>query len=502
MHRDFSLTIDLEGRPTYVNPAALSVAGYDLEEARRINVFDLLTEASRPLARRMLERRLAGDQQPWIFEVEWVTRQGRIIPVEVNSTLIRENDQPIGVLIIARDLTHRREFQEKQRKMEDQIRQVQKLESLGILAGGIAHDFNNLLVGILGNADLALLDLPPTHPARGYLKEIERASRRAADLCRQMLAYSGRGRFVVEKVNLTEIVQEMAKMLEVSVSKKAALCYQFDAQLPPILAEATQIRQIVMNLITNASEALGSDNGVIRLTTGVMDCDAEYLMSTYLSDPLPPGRYVYLEVSDTGCGMDPETLKKIFDPFFTTKFTGRGLGLAAILGIVRGHHGTIKVYSEPGKGSTFKVLFPALSEEAADREGVKQKTKAPFKGEGAVLLVDDDETVRRVGKLMLERLGFEVILAADGQEAVERYANGHHRIRCILLDLTMPRLDGEECFRELARIGNDVRIIITSGYNEEEVTSRFTGKGLAGFMQKPFSIEMLQETLKRVLGQG
>jgi CheY-like chemotaxis protein len=370
---------------------------------------------------------------------------------------------------------------------------------LGVLAGGIAHDFNNLLMAILGNADLALLSLSPISPARNNIEEIVKASQRAADLCRQMLAYSGRGRFVVGRYDLSEIVQEMANMLQVSVSKKATLRYRFDRDLPPVEADATQLRQVVMNLITNASDALGDASGVIEVSSGVMECDRAYLSESYLDDKLPEGRYVYLEISDTGCGMDAETRSRIFDPFFTTKFMGRGLGLAAVLGIVRGHKGAIKVYSEPGQGTTIKILLPAVEWTPADRVQIAEQSKLPPSG-GTVLLVDDDQSVLDVASSMLERLGFAVLTASDGQEGLEVFRERAAEIDCVLLDLTMPRLSGEEVFREMRRIQSDVRVILSSGYNEQEVTQRFVGKGLAGFVQKPYTLAKLQEILRRVLG--
>jgi signal transduction histidine kinase len=240
------------------------------------------------------------------------------------------------------------------------MREVQKLESLGVLAGGIAHDFNNILMAILGNADLALLALSPTSPAWQNLQEITRASQRAADLCRQMLAYSGKGRFVVGRYDLSEIVREMAQMLEISVSKKASLRYSFARELPSVEADATQLRQIIMNLITNASEALGDENGVISIATGVMECDRDYLAESYLDDNLPPGPFVFVEVSDSGLGMDAETRSRIFDPFFTTKAEkkGTGLGLAVSYGIIERHRGRIEAQSEAGRGTTFTIHLP------------------------------------------------------------------------------------------------------------------------------------------------
>ena len=498
--QDFILSLDLTGKPTYVNQAALAASGYTLEEALQMNIADILPKENLPQMIEMFSKRMAGDDQHWVYEIEFINKAGKRIPVEINSTTLKEKNKPSGVLIIARDMTYRKEAQEQRRKMEDQLRNVQKLESLGVLAGGIAHDFNNLLMGILGNADLALMELSPANPVRENIQEIEKASHRAAELCRQMLAYSGKGKFVIENLDLSEVVREMSHMLEISISKKAALRYHFSENLPAIKADATQVRQIIMNLIINASEAIGEANGVIAVTTGVMEVDSDYLGETYLDDHLSSGTYVYLEVADTGCGMDKATRHKIFDPFFSTKFTGRGLGLAAILGIVRGHQGAIKVYSEPGKGSTFKVLFPAVPPKIENQGEKREEGKTAWQGEGIVLLVDDDETVRQVGGRMLERLGFEVIPVADGQEAVECFRRRADQIRCVLLDLTMPYLDGEECFRELRRIRKDVRVVVTSGYNEQEITQRFAGKGLAGFVQKPFTLSTLQEILKAVLG--
>jgi two-component system cell cycle sensor histidine kinase/response regulator CckA len=367
-----------------------------------------------------------------------------------------------------------------------------------VLAGGIAHDFNNLLVGILGNADLALRDLPPNSPARDNLEEIGEAAGRAADLARQMLAYSGRGRFVVETVSLMPLVQEMANLLQVALSKNAVLEYDFAEDTPCVEADATQLRQVVMNLITNASEAVGETSGVVTVATGSVFCDSEYLAGCYLADGVAEGEYAFLEVSDTGHGMDAETVAKAFEPFFTTKFTGRGLGLSAVLGIVRGHHGAMRVDSEPGHGTTFRVLLPAVGDPAppTDQPVVPD---GGWRGDGTVLLVDDEETVRQVGTRILERLGFRVLTAVDGEQAVSVFARDPQRVDCVLLDLTMPNMGGEETFHELRNVRRDIRVIVTSGYTEQDVTARFAGKGLSGFVEKPFTIDRLQAALRLAL---
>jgi signal transduction histidine kinase/ActR/RegA family two-component response regulator len=385
-----------------------------------------------------------------------------------------------------------------------QVQHAQKLESLGILAGGIAHDFNNILMVILGNANLALTSMPPDATACDHLKEIDVAARRAAALAKQMLTYSGKGSFATEPIHLNEFVEELVHMFEASISKKAMLKFDLADDLPAIEADATQVRQILMNLVTNASEAIDDRSGIITFSTGTMDCDRKYLDSENaafrvgLDEPLPEDVYVYFEVADTGCGMDEETLDKLFDPFFTTKFTGRGLGMAATLGIVRGHRGAIKIYSEPSKGTTIKVLFPA-SESDGPSEGRQARERIgaeEWRGEGTILLADDEDSVRTVTRRMLEKLGFQVLLAADGRSALEIFRDHGDEIVCVLLDLTMPRLDGEQAFRAMRRIRPDVKVILSSGYNEQDATQRFAGKGLTGFIQKPYQLAALEAELR------
>lgn len=387
------------------------------------------------------------------------------------------------------------------RRLESKLVESAKLESLGVLAGGIAHDFNNLLTGILGNASLARQELPPASLGQPMLEQIEIAARRAADLCKQMLAYSGKGRFVIQHLDLNKLIEDTTHLLQISIAKNCVLRFNLSPQLPAISADATQLRQVIMNLVINASEAIASRSGVLALSTGVARVDTEYLRGFRPDASPPPGDYVYIEVSDNGCGMDATTLGKIFDPFFTTKFTGRGLGLAAVLGIVRGHKGGLKVYSEPGKGSTFKLFFPVAA-------GKVQPSVNPFpgpvafRGSGIALIVDDEETVRTVAARMIERLGYEVMLAADGREAVEKFRTEPGRFAFVLLDLTMPHLDGEETFRQMRQLNPNVRVILTSGFNQQEAINRFTGKGLAGFIQKPFELQQLTQVIRAAVSPG
>ncbi len=417
--------------------------------------------------------------------------------LSITGVPIFEKGSFAGAILLINDTLERKRMEEQEKNLEKQIRHAQKLESLGVLAGGIAHDFNNLLTSILGNADLALMDLPPTSPIRGYIKDIGTSSRRAADLTRQMLAYSGKGKFVIRNIDLNEIIEEMVHLLEVAISKKVVLKYDLSKILPPIEADVAQINQVIMNLVINASEAIGEKSGVISLTTGAMECDKTYLKEAWHVDCLPEGLYVYLEIADTGSGMDKDTMDKVFDPFFTTKFTGRGLGMAAVQGIARGHNGAVKIYSEVGKGTTFKVLFPASKKRADSMEKNLDATDAKALG-GTVLLVDDEETVRSIGKRMLEKMGFTVVTVCNGVEALEEYRKRPDEFVFVLLDLTMPQMDGEDCFRKLRQISKDGCIVMTSGYNEQDVAQRFIGKGLSGFIAKPFEMA----NMKRVIIQA
>jgi PAS domain S-box-containing protein len=426
-------------------------------------------------------------------------KDGTEFPVEIGLNPI-ETDEGTWVLSAIVDITERKRAEEERKRLEVQMQHTQKLESLGVLAGGIAHDFNNLLVSILGNAGLALMELAPESPARPTVQNIHAAALRTAELTKQLLAYSGKGRFLIQPLNLSLLVEEMAHLLKISISKKTVFRTRLAGILPAIEADAVQIQQVVMNLIINASEALGGNIGDIVVSTGVIDADRAYLSDTFLDEHLPEGRYVYLEVTDTGSGMDKETRSRIFDPFFTTKFTGRGLGLAAVLGIVRSHRGAIKLYSEPGHGTAFKVLFPS-SEQVVSAFEQSSEGVAAWRGTGTILIVDDEEGVRLVARKTLEKAGFTVMTAEDGRAAVQMFRTHVNEITAVLLDMTMPQMSGEEVFREMRIIQPGVRVILSSGYNEPETISQFQGKGLDGFIQKPYQPIELIEKVREILAQ-
>jgi PAS domain S-box-containing protein len=433
----------------------------------------------------------------------------RIIHADGSVRWLRDRSFPISgpdgtvkrVAGIAADITTQRQAAEEKAAFERKLQETQRLESLGVLAGGIAHDFNNLLTGVLGNASLARMAMPPNADAQRYLTEIESVAVRAAELCKQMLAYSGKGRFEVQLLDLSALVQETAQLLNLSIAKNTVLRFNLSRQLPPIMADPTQLRQVVMNLVINASEALDGKSGTISLHTGAVRVDQDDLQTAAVADQIAVGDYVFLEVADNGCGMDAATLARIFEPFFTTKFTGRGLGLSAVLGIVRGHKGAMKAYSEPGKGTMFKLLFPVAEGHAQPIRSLEQESPS-WRGSGAVLVVDDEETVRTVAARMLEVFGFTPVLATDGAEGVEKFEAARGEFAAVLMDLTMPHLDGEEAFRRLRQISPTVRVVLMSGFNEQEAINRFTGKGLAGFIQKPFKPEQLRAKLQQVIEGG
>jgi PAS domain S-box-containing protein len=497
------MVLDAQSRVTIWNKAAEAISGYTRDEV--LGAGDPIWERLYPdavyrdevLARGVAYLAVRGAIDQYETSIRRKDGQQRQIVWNTRS-LFDEREGADSTLVFGLDITERKQAEEARLLIERKLLDTQKLESLGVLAGGIAHDFNNLLVAILGNADLALMELPDADAARASIEKIEIAARRAADLTRQMLAYAGKGRFVVERIALNTVVDEMAHLLEVAIPKNVALTYQFAADLPDVEADVTQIRQVVMNLVVNAAEAIGEQAGTITVTTGVRQLDHSAFAGAHLSPELPAGAYVYLEVADTGRGMDAETQAQIFNPFFTTKFTGRGLGLAAVLGIARGHHGAVHVSSEVGRGSTFTFLLPASVAPAA-AGAAEQPQFSAWRGEGVILVVDDEAEVRAVAARMLERLGLRYLLADNGLAGIEILRAHAEEVSCVLLDLTMPRMSGEQTFARMRQIKPNVRVVLMSGYNEQEIAGQFAGKGLAGFLHKPFTSAELRAKLWEAL---
>jgi len=486
---------DLEGNVLDVNPAACRLHQMAREDLVGKNVLDLVPPEQREEVARDFPKLTTGE---WDHAegVSW-TRDGRAVPVELRASRIEYRERP-ALLLHVRDLSERRRIEEERRQLEAQMQHADKLKSLGVLAGGVAHDFNNLLTAILGNAGLALSFLAPDAEARKCVEQIRSASLRAAEITNQMLAYAGQSTFVVEPIGLSQMAKEMSHLLHTCIPKKVALEYDLQPDLPAIEADAGQIRQVIMNLITNAAEAIGDQAGTVTVRTGVREIDEAYPSAAWMDDELEPGPYVFLEVTDTGCGMSPETQARIFEPFFTTKFTGRGLGLAGMLGIVRGHDGTIEVNSTPDVGTTFRVLFP-YSGVSPPPLGQEARDESRWQGEGTILVVDDEEGVRDVMESTLERCGLHVLTATNGREAVEMFAERSQEIAAVILDLTMPQMDGEETLREIRKLQPSARVVLTSGFGEEEASARLAGADVAGFVKKPFKLTDLVDTVRAAL---
>lgn len=385
--------------------------------------------------------------------------------------------------------------QEARHQLEQQLLHAQKMESIGLLAGGVAHDFNNILTGILGNARLVLEELPKNSPLYGSLEAIEKGANHAADLTRQLLAYAGKADFKLETLDLSQVVREMVDLLQVSVSKSVELKLDLESGLPPVYGDAVQLRHVILNLLTNAAEALDNRPGTVRVRTGVRACSVDYLASGYISDALPDGDYVFLTVDDSGAGMDSETLARIFDPYFSTKFPGRGLGLSSALGIIRAHRGTLMVESRPDAGTRFTILLPASAEAAVEPAEPSERAPEPAAQNGTVLIIEDEDTVRRVAKTILSRAGYTVLEAADGQQGLETFARHAEDITAVLLDLTMPRMDGGEVYERIRALRPSVNVVVSTGHGDQDARTFFNGGLPPRIIKKPYRPNDLLEAL-------
>ena len=380
------------------------------------------------------------------------------------------------------------------RRAEEELRQSQKMEAIGYLAAGVAHDFNNLLTSIMGNASLLLDAMPKDDPGRSALECVVSGAQRAADLTRQLLAYAGKGSFYLERVDLSEVVIQTGRLIHASIPAGVQLRLDLHKHLPLLLADPGQIQQVAMNLVINGAEAIGNAGGAVLVRTGRQSISDEPQPDLYPNEELPPGEYVFLEVLDNGSGMDEQTIPRIFDPFFTTKFTGRGLGLAAVLGIVRHHNGAVQVHSVPSRGSSFRVLFPAT--EKAPAQIAEDVTRDDLRGAGTVLVVDDEEMIRNFNRSALEPYGYTVLLARDGQEGLRMFQQRSTDIELVLLDVAMPGMDGPETLERIRGIRPDVPVIVCSGFGDVDVETRFAGKTIAGFFPKPYTVKQLARKVK------
>jgi two-component system cell cycle sensor histidine kinase/response regulator CckA len=498
--RDVITVTNEAGSIVYTNPAMEEVFGYKPEEVIGTSLagyFDNVHPDDREgIADEFQQVQRPGDTVHY-EPMRCRRADGQWIWIKSATTSYLGSDGERYVLEVHQDISQHMEAERREQDLAEQRMEAQRLESLGVLAGGIAHDFNNLLAPILGDASLALLDLPNDSPTRRRLERIHTAARRAASLTDQMLSYSGNRQRTIELLDLSGLVEELAQLLEGAVSGKVELVYSLAEGLPGVNGDAAQLSQIVMNLITNASDAAQPGGGKTLLRTGQVEAekvDRERLVGRLGECS---GSYVFIEVTDRGCGMDAETQSKMFEPFFTTKFTGRGLGLAATLGIVSSHRGLIEIESARGRGTRIRVLLPSAGRRAV-RVARKEAPTQVWRGAGTVLVADDDEAVRELVAETLGRAGLTVLLARDGREAVDLFASQPDGIQVVVLDRTMPNFDGEDALKEIRRIRPNTRVISMSGYSEKP-THASGERELDGFFHKPFEPMALLERIRRII---
>jgi len=403
-----------------------------------------------------------------------------------------KNGNIVGIVVMDEDIT-------EAKNTETALRQAQHMESLAVLAGGIAHDFNNLLVPIMGYASMLLSNTNESTEVYQQLKQIESSSERAAELCRQMLAYAGQGSLEKQDTNLNQLIREMISLIKTALPKSVSVDIQAEADLSTVFIDRTQLRQVVMNLVINAGEAIGNKDGRIIITTSQIEADRDYLSAFLQAEELAPGPYLKIEIDDNGEGISEEVLPRIFEPFFTTKFTGRGLGLSAVAGIVRAHNGTLKVESEPGKGTCFTLLIPpSHSQQVAPP---KPEKTISFESSGTILIVDDEQNIREVLASILASWGYDVLTAEDGAEALSIFETRGKDINLMLVDLTMPIMDGVMITRKVKDMHPDLPVILASGYSEVHLRSKYGDDLFSSFLQKPFRIQLVRSIVNSLLGQ-
>lgn len=490
-----AIAVHSDGIIVYINQAGVRLlGGTTSSDIIGCPMLRFIPNTYRSLVLQRVQQIQEQKQAAELIEEQFIRLDGTLVDVEVIGIPTTYGGK-VANQVVMRDITERKQAEQQRFLMERRLLESQKMESLGVLAGGIAHDFNNLLLAILGNASLALLDVPTTAPAYESLRHIEQITQRATDLTQQMLAYSGKGHFVVQQVDINAIITDLQPVLLHTLVATTTLQLQLAADLPPIEADVAQFRQVITNLVTNAAEAINDTRGTIIIRTQLQRLDAPLSTQTTF---VAGGDYVTLEVIDSGTGIDQATLPQIFDPFFSTKFTGRGLGLAVVLGIVRGHKGGINVESQPQHGSCF-TIFLSPKQELPKTPVTCHGAKTGSQGNGFILVVDDEEMIRSVTERVLKRLGYRVLVAADGVEGLQTFRDHSEEIDCVLLDLTMPRMNGEELFHAIQAIKPEAQIILMSGYTEEDATGHIGVHGLAGFLQKPFTINELRDKINTTL---
>ena len=482
---------DLSGHAIDFNQVACERLGYSREELLQMTTMDVDTpEYADLVAERINELRKSGHV---IFETTHVTRGGKTISTEVSSRLIEYAGKP-AVLSIARDITERKRAEEERKKLEARLQQAQRMESIGTLAGGVAHDFNNLLMGIQGYASLILKDLDETHPQHNWVRRIEDQVKSGAELTRQLLGFARGGKYDVKPTDINELVRKSSSMFG-RTKKEITIKAEYEQNVWTVEVDQGQIEQIFLNLYVNAWQAMPAGGDLYLKTSNV-------ILNESFTKPyhLQPGRYVKVSVTDTGTGMDEATQQRIFDPFFTTKqmARGTGLGLASAYGIIRNHDGIINVYSKKGHGCTFNIYLPAVESAVKDTRLVVEDERIK-RGTETILLVDDEQVVLDVGKELLIELGYTVLEARGGREAVEIYKENKDKIGLVLLDMVMPGMGGGEAYDRMKEINPDIKALLSSGYSKDGQATEILERGCDGFIQKPFNMKELSEKIRGIL---
>jgi len=494
-----ALAVHCNDRWVYCNqPAAHLLGASGTEEIIGTSIYDYVQNDDVEKMQERISSMIKNARPAPVVDETIVRKDGQLIVARIQSSPVIYDGEPAFVVTAEESHKHATDQPLSPNDHTERLEHAQRLESLGVLAGGIAHDFNNLLAAISGNAELARSSLDEEAEASAHIDNITDACDHAAELCKQMLAYAGKGSYELNVLDLNEMVKSTGKLIRASVSSHIALKIKLAKTLPGIEGDMAQIQQLILNFIVNSADAIGSKSGEIKVSTGARHIDRQMLDKLYNGPCLKPGQYVIIEVCDTGCGMSLEMITKIFDPFFTTKKTGSGLGLSAVLGIVRGHHGAIQVHSSEGRGTAFRVYLPSTDQQFKEIMVSTVEVEA-WQGDGKVLIVDDDMRVRQVAKAFIESLHFDVMTADDGKEGLEMFAEHHANLAAVLLDMTMPVLGGVEAMAGMRDIDSNVPIVLVSGYSEVEAGSLIAGDRPDAFLQKPFKAKGLKTTLYEVM---
>ncbi len=507
--RDVIWQLNLDLIFTYVNPAILEMTGFTTSEWIGSRLADHCDELNFARMSRVVSDEISRGTEASGFTIEAVliTKNNRPFTAEiVGKILLDEKGRPVALQGVTRDISDRKRDEEARIEFQKSVIHAQKLESLSVMAGGIAHDFNNQLMAVLGNLELVLDDLPPESQARKLVANAFSAAERSAQLSGQMLTYTGSHLYKPVDIDLSSLVTKSLALFKLQVSEHVNLMVNTFDGIPSFKGDTAQIRRLITNIILNASEAISDKPGEVHLSTGMMDCDEAYLSNSLLAEKPATGRFVYVEVTDSGCGMNTETIQKMFDPFFTTKFAGRGLGLAEVIGTVKGHRGAIMVSSRVGVGTTVRVLFPApLVDISPSIDAIRPPSPADAKTYSSsdkknVLVVDDEKQVLEVVSAWLRHLGYDVIEASDGEQAVNVVKKRFNEIDLVILDFVMPKMNGVEAFEEMLKIRGDMKVILSSGYAEDDVMGNFGDQRPACVLHKPYKMAKLRKEVERLLG--